>query len=402
MAAGDREYLSLKVMRLSQPSWDSNPWPLISLRDLARDDTNAALAREEETVNEKWLSSAHALLLPVTQGRVFSGEVFSAYLNIANASTTQANNVKLQVELFLGNSRHLLFDNAEDPVRILNPEDSFDCTIQHQIEESGTCMLVCSISHYIAPSSEPKSFKKSFRFTAQSPFNVSHRITHLQDRALVECTLTNVSQQAVFLNDASILCAEGLECTRLGCASPAAESFCKGIHNFRPKDCYAVLFSLYPASSQSLLENLPKASQIPNLGTLTLQWRTSTGGVGTLSDYELMNAPEPMQPLEMRLASFPPSVEVDRPFTVELEVINRLQTDLQLMLSVELSELEPFVLEGPRQLTLGPVGPRSSKKFSFELLCLQPGFHSLRGIHVYDSTSQQSTGVSPPCHILAF
>ncbi|CDJ58030.1 AGAP005561-PA, related [Eimeria maxima] len=311
MATGDREYLSLKVMRLSQPSWESNPWPLISLRDLARDDLDASLARAEETVNEKWLSSAHSLLLPITQGRVFSGETFSAYLNIANVSSIQANNVKLQVELFLGNSRHLLFDNSEDPVRSLNPEDSFDCTIQHQIEESGTCM-----------------------FTAQSPFKTAHRITHLQDKTLVECTLTNVSQQHVFLNEASILCAE---------------------------ECFAY-------SPASVL-----VQHIPNLGTLTLQWRTSTGGVGTLSDYELLNAPKPMQPLEMRLVDFPSSIQVDHPFTVELEVINRLQTDLELILCVKLSELEPFVLEGPKQLNLGPLGPRSSKRFSFEMLCLQPG-----------------------------
>lgn len=50
--------------------------------------------------------------------------------------------------------------------------------------------------------------------------------------------------------------------------------------------------------------------QIPNLGTLTLQWRTATGGVGTLGDYELMNVPEQTQALELRLVSFPPSVEV--------------------------------------------------------------------------------------------
>ncbi|CDJ63885.1 DUF974-domain-containing protein, related [Eimeria necatrix] len=329
MAADDREYLSLKVMRLSQPSWETNVWPFVSLRDVAREDADALQAATEEAVNEKWLSSAHALLLPVTQGRVFSGEVFSAYLNITNTSAVQANNVKLQVELFLGRFRYVLFDNSEDPVLSLNPEDSFDCTIQHQLEESGTCMLVCSISHYIASSAEPKSFKKSFRFTAQSPFKVTHRIAHLQDKTVVECTLLNVSQQFVFLNEATIL-------------------FCKGIHNFRPKDCFTVLFALFPTNPQLFLEDLAK--HVPNLGQLTLQWRTSTGGVGTLSDYLLTNVPQPMQPLEVRLASFPSSVEVDRPFHVELEVINRLNTALQLVLNVKLSELEPFVLEGPSQL----------------------------------------------------
>lgn len=55
-------------MRLSQPSWETNVWPLVSLRDAAREDADALQAATEEAVNEKWLSSAHALLLPVTQG----------------------------------------------------------------------------------------------------------------------------------------------------------------------------------------------------------------------------------------------------------------------------------------------------------------------------------------------
>lgn len=400
MTTDEREYLSLKVMRLSQPSWDPHVWPLVSLSDITRADGDDHLANSEKAVSEKWISSAHALVLPVTQGRVFSGEVFSAYINVTNPSATQAINVTLQVELFLGKARYVLFDNSEDPVRSLHPDDSFDSTIVHQLSESGTCMLVCSISHYIASSADPRSFKKSFKFTAQSPFKVTHRIAHLQDKAVVECTLLNVSQQSVFLNDASILCAEGLECTRLDCCGPASDSVCKGIHNFRPKNSFSLLFAVSPTTSQLLLEDVAK--HIPSLGQLTLQWRTESGGVGTLCDYALTNVPRPLQPLEVRIVSFPPSVEVDHPFTVELEVINRLHTASELVLCVKLRELEPFVLEGPSQRTLGSLAPRSSKRFAFEMICLQPGFHSLRGIRVCDSSSQQCIGVSPPCHILAF
>lgn len=396
----EREYLSLKVMRLSQPSWDPQLWPLVSLSDIDQTENGAALADLEERNNEKWMSSSHALLLPVTQGRVFSGEAFSAYINITNPSTTQTANVTLQVELFLGKSRFLLFDNSEDPVRSLNPDESFDCTIVHQLAESGTCMLVCSISHYVAASSELRSFKKSFKFTAQSPFNVSHRITHLQNKAIVECTLLNVSQQSVFLNEASVLCAEGLECTRLDCSGTNSDSSCKGIFNFRPKDSFSLLFAISFSIPQFFLDDAAKHHS--RLGQLMLQWRTESGGVGTLNDYVLANAPSPTQPLEVRLTSFPPSVEVERPFTVELEVINRLHTASELVLCIKFRELEPFFLAGPSQLNLGPLGPRSSKRFSFEMLCLQPGFHSLKGIQVCDSTSQERIGISPPCHILAF
>ncbi|KAL8450752.1 hypothetical protein Emed_002390 [Eimeria media] len=133
-----------------------------------------------------------------------------------------------------------------------------------------------------------------------------------------------------------------------------------------------------------------------------LQWRTESGGVGTLSDYVLTNVPRPTQPLEVRLVSFPPAVEVDRRFNVELEVINRLPTTSDLVLCVKSQDLEPFFLEGPTQLVIGPLAPQSSKRFSFDMLCLQPGFHSLKGIQVCDSTGQQRIGISPPCHILAY
>ncbi|XP_026191170.1 uncharacterized protein LOC34624130 [Cyclospora cayetanensis] len=406
MTTDDREYLSLKVMRLSQPSWDPQLWPLVALNGINHEDGDSRLATAEESITTKWLEGAHALLLPITQGRVFSGEAFSAYINIANPSTTQAINVKLKVELLLGRSRSLLFDNSDDPIRSLDPDDSFDCTIVHHIQESGTCMLVCSISHYVASSTEPKSFKKSFKFTAQSPFKVTHSIMHLQDKAVVECVLHNVSQQFVFLNEASVLCSEGLECTRLDCAAPLSDSLCKGVFNFRPKDCFSVLFAICPATPQLRLEDITKASvllqHLSSLGQLMLQWRTASGGVGTLSDYLLTNEPTPMQPLEVRLASFPPSVQVDCPFTIELEIINRMHTTSDLVLSVKFRELEPFVLEGPSQLALGCLGPQSSTKFTFEMQCLEPGFHSIRGIRVCDSKSQHSVGISPPCHILAF
>ncbi|KAL8425332.1 hypothetical protein Efla_001714 [Eimeria flavescens] len=335
-------------MRLSQPSWDSQVWPLVSLNDVGHAARPFDLARSEEAVNDRWLSSSHALLLPVTQGRVFSGETFSAYINIANPSTTVTTSVSLQVELFLGRSRFVLFDNSEDPIRSLGPDESVDCTILHQLSETGTCMLVCSVSHFINSSSEQRSFKKSFKFTAQSPFNVAHRISHMQqDKAVVECTLQNVSQQFVFLNEASVLCPEGLECARIDCSGILTDSVCKGIHNFRPKDSYSLLFAISPSAPKALLEDVAK--QLPSLGTLMLQWRTESGGVGTLSDYVLVNVPSPTQPLEARLVSFPPAVEVDRRFTIELEVVNRLQTASELVLCVKYPELEPFFLEGPSQ-----------------------------------------------------
>lgn len=56
-----------------------------------------------------------------------------------------------QVELFAGKSRYVLFDNSEDPIRSINGDESFDCTIAHQLTEPGSCMYVSLmfLQHYV-------------------------------------------------------------------------------------------------------------------------------------------------------------------------------------------------------------------------------------------------------------
>lgn len=46
----------------------------------------------------------------------------------------------LQVELVVGKTRTTLFNNADNPVAVLNPGDSFDQNVKKQLVEDGTYM----------------------------------------------------------------------------------------------------------------------------------------------------------------------------------------------------------------------------------------------------------------------
>nr|CEL67196.1 TPA: hypothetical protein BN1204_029940 [Neospora caninum Liverpool] len=404
MASDSRDVLTLKVMRLSQPSINAEPWPLLRIDEVTSEDQSIEkkVERAKDCV-ERALDSTHALLLPATQGRIFSGETFSAYINISNSSNAQAVNVIIQVELSIGQKRDLLFDNSQDPIRCLNPGNSFDCTIVHELKEPGTYTLVCAVSHYLSAVGEQKSFKKSFKFAAHPPFRVGHRVVLLQGRAFVECSLDNVSQQPVYLSDASIFCVEGIEGVRLDSGPPCDSMNHKGLHYFKPQDRYNLVFSLTPTATR-LGVDASFIRRLPVLGQLALEWRTSTGGAGCMHDYTLTNSlAGSAKPLSLRVVSCPASVQVESPFQVEIEVSAHIEQVFCPVLILRPSDLQPFVIQGSTTRPLGIIDMLTPRRYTLEAVCLSPGFHSVKGIMVYDpDTHQTADAAETLCQVLAF
>ncbi|PHJ20956.1 c5orf44-like protein [Cystoisospora suis] len=435
MTAENREILTLKVMRLSQPFIDAQPWPLLRIDEVVSDDRSLeGRIRQEAAVVDRALEGTHTLLLPSTQGyegksktlrfgwvrrspstcearyfcrhrcrRIFSGETFSAYINISNASNLQAVNVIVQVELSMGQKRDLLFDNSQDPIRYLNVGDSFDCTIMHQLTETGTYTLVCAVSHYLSALGEQKSFKKSFKFAAHPPFRIDHKVVHLPDAAFAECQLENVSQQAVYLSDASVFCVEGVNSVRLDSAGQLAKNrHMKGLHYFKPQDRYNLIFSFTPDSTRMAVGGEAYLRGLPSFGHLSLEWRTSSGGGGCLSDYLLSSAAQNTKPMSLKVVSCPASVQVETPFNVEVEAAVHTDQQGALVLSLHPPLLEPFVVQGPTTRALESLDMVTPSRYTLEVVCLSPGFHSLKGVSLYDPRSRQSTDASEAlCQILA-
>ncbi|CBZ53206.1 conserved hypothetical protein [Neospora caninum Liverpool] len=320
MASDSRDVLTLKVMRLSQPSINAEPWPLLRIDEVTSEDQSIEkkVERAKDCV-ERALDSTHALLLPATQGRIFSGETFSAYINISNSSNAQAVNVIIQ------------------------------------------------------------------------------------GRAFVECSLDNVSQQPVYLSDASIFCVEGIEGVRLDSGPPCDSMNHKGLHYFKPQDRYNLVFSLTPTATR-LGVDASFIRRLPVLGQLALEWRTSTGGAGCMHDYTLTNSlAGSAKPLSLRVVSCPASVQVESPFQVEIEVSAHIEQVFCPVLILRPSDLQPFVIQGSTTRPLGIIDMLTPRRYTLEAVCLSPGFHSVKGIMVYDpDTHQTADAAETLCQVLAF
>eukprot|EP00922_Rhytidocystis_sp_ex-Travisia-forbesii_P026686 GHVS01039038.1.p1 GENE.GHVS01039038.1~~GHVS01039038.1.p1 ORF type:complete len:517 (-),score=103.59 GHVS01039038.1:311-1861(-) len=378
----NRDILTLKVMRLAQPQIDPSSclWPPIAPDELFHHTHNCttdrnvvlgnkamATAATTHTQNtetgvgcvdnnnrsnggggdiSQWLEQTPALLLPSTQGYIFTGELFHAYLNLMNSSHVEALTVSVQVELQTNLHSHLLFDNSVDPLKSLTPGNCFDFSIAHRLAEQSAYELSCTVSYQLSALGKPKTLRKSYRFNAQRPFSISHLTAHLPIHSnsdgsscrgggsLVEVHLENASSSCVWLNDVSVICGEGIAAKRI---QPNQQQHNDGYNNtttttqqqqrcvnsFKPKDKFSVIFALSPKPPQAALD-AAYLQRVYSFGYLQLQWRTAVGGQGAMCDYNLINQRTvPAESLELRVASCPSTVKLEEAFTVVVELINR-------------------------------------------------------------------------------
>lgn len=135
--------VALKVMRLTKPTLvcpavvTSEPKDLTQniLRNIMKKDP-AASAIEE-------LSLGQFMLLPQSFGIIYLGESFSSYVCVHNNTQHPVNNVSVRADLQSKTSRINLpiHKNTTLPVT-LNPGETLDDIIHHEVVEIGTHMQV--------------------------------------------------------------------------------------------------------------------------------------------------------------------------------------------------------------------------------------------------------------------
>eukprot|EP00922_Rhytidocystis_sp_ex-Travisia-forbesii_P062094 GHVS01091944.1.p1 GENE.GHVS01091944.1~~GHVS01091944.1.p1 ORF type:complete len:480 (+),score=93.48 GHVS01091944.1:88-1527(+) len=445
MSVEDRDLLTLKVMRLSQPQIDdaSSGWCMLAPDELFTHRHFCTADHRQPSVNEdlghggleRCVDQTPALLLPSTQGYIFTGELFHAYLNLMNSSSMEALRVSVQVILQTDLHSHLLFDNSAEAVNSLGPGSCFDFSIAHRLAEQSTYELTCAVSYQLTTLSKPKSLRKSYRFNAQHPFVISHLTAHLPVHAsnhgsLIEVHLENVSSSGVWLSDVCLICVEGVSAKRI---QPQEESHgsttqSRCVHRFKPKDKFSVVFALSASPPQSLVD-AACLQRLPSFGYLQLQWRTAVGGEGAVCDYLVVNQHIiEAEPLELRAISCPSIVKLEQSFSVVCEVINRAEREVRprvhalpavllwqggfQLLAVEAVEeeveedgVEETASKWKRQqqqwrlsgdymsVELGRLEGGATRRVNLSLMALQQGFCKLCGVYVsVDDSAALTTG----------
>ncbi|CAK0805590.1 unnamed protein product [Prorocentrum cordatum] len=67
----------------------------------------------------------------------FVGEPFTGYLHLSNHGAAKIAGVALKVELSVGTSKHVLFDNSASPIGFIEPGDFFDTVVDHELRAAG-------------------------------------------------------------------------------------------------------------------------------------------------------------------------------------------------------------------------------------------------------------------------
>jgi trafficking protein particle complex subunit 13 len=161
-------------MRLTRPTLVSPRIITSEPTDLPQNTLNAVLKRETPAIfnGTETIGSGQFMLLPQSFGNIYLGETFSSYICVHNCTTHPVNSVAVKADLQSNSTRISLPIHANKQLPItLNPEETLDDVIHHEVKEIGTHILVCEVQ-YITPAGFQKSFRKFFKFQVVKPLDV--------------------------------------------------------------------------------------------------------------------------------------------------------------------------------------------------------------------------------------
>jgi hypothetical protein len=137
------------------------------------------------------------LSLPQTFGNIFLGETFTCYVCVHNDSDEMTTGVQVQADLQTSAQRLPL--GGSTVVNKLEPNESVDQVLHHEVKELGTHILICGV-HYTTVQGEKLYFRKFFKFQVLKPLDVKtkfHDVKH--GETLLEAQVQNITTTPMFI-----------------------------------------------------------------------------------------------------------------------------------------------------------------------------------------------------------
>jgi len=348
-------------------------------------------------------SDAPKLLLPMSVTQTLVGEPFSGYLHLSNQGGTQVTNVVMRVELQIGTSKYVLFNNIGDPVSRIDAGGHFDADVEHELRDAGTYVLTCNVSYNIGAVTEPILFKRSYRFPALQPFAVTHRVAQLDTQLIVECTVSNATAGSIRLSSARLDCAEGFEASLVGpgtsSAGGSSGSTAQHPHLLGPRGVHRIIFTVVPRTDTI---DVAYCRDLRQIGCLALGWHVPDGASGIVEGHQICVEPCSTSSLDLRVVSCPKRVCVEEPFQIEVEIVNRSGKAMEPCTMFDLRLMAGVKVHGCAKQAVGRLEPYCTTRLPIQLFAVVPGMHALRGVSVEDKLSKARCDVDVLCDVLAF
>jgi hypothetical protein len=260
------------------------------------------------------------LSLPQTFGNIFLGETFTCYVCVHNDSDEMTTGVQVQADLQTSAQRLPL--GGSTVVNKLEPNESVDQVLHHEVKELGTHILICGV-HYTTVQGEKLYFRKFFKFQVLKPLDVKtkfHDVKH--GETLLEAQVQNITTTPMFIEAVMLDPSPAYIVADLNvfCGDPDGKELTFGQNAYLgPGDSRQYLYQLIPKAP---VVADSKKTNVTSVGKLDMVWRTSMGERGRLQTSQLQKANPPLSDLIVTGENIPDVVQTEKPFEVSLKIMN--------------------------------------------------------------------------------
>lgn len=385
-------------MRLTRPSLYTSVPVTNELQDLPGVTfENAQMSDITSVKGLRAFALGELFVLPQSFGNIFLGEVFSSYVTVHNDSNQPVKDIVIKTDLQTSSQRLTLSGTANMPVAKLDPEESFDQVIQHEVKELGTHILVCAVS-YASLAGEKMYFRKFYKFQVLKPLDVKTMFYNAaDDEVFLEAQVQNITSSPMVMESVKLEPSADYTATDLntilyeqqGDAASGEESSSRSIFGtgsyMNQNDTRQYLYKLTPHSPTF------KNVKITNVvGKLDIVWRTAFGERGRLQTSQLQRVPPPVLDIKMSVIQIPDAVLVEKRFPLKISLRNTCDRKMDLKLFMTKSKDGGLMWCGTSGKSLGPLLPGNVVELQLNLLPLAAGLQSVGGLQIVDTLSSRT------------
>ncbi|KAG8181663.1 hypothetical protein JTE90_009825 [Oedothorax gibbosus] len=389
MDTREKEHLlALKVMRLTRPSLyttqplatDSKYFACNILNKELKDDLGSPS-------NLEYCNSGKMLMLPQSFGNIYLGETFSCYMSVHNDSQQVVTAVQVQADLQIGMQKIVLSGQRGNYSSFtqLNPDESVDDVILHEVKEIGTHILACTVN-YTTMHNEKLHFRKFFKFQVSKPLDVKTKFynaeDYISDEVYLEAPLQNITFASMCLEKVSLEPSNNFTSNQLNVVQIDAETMpvFGDVSCLNPNDSMQYLFCLQPKPGTQTYSKLVK--NVASIGKLDIVWRTCMGERGRLQTSQLERMAPGYGEIRLIITEIPSIVSLEKPFPVTIKIINACDRSLDLLLSLKNSFSNGILWHGISGQKFNNLEKGAFVTVSLEAIPVRPGLQGVSGLVV--------------------
>jgi len=398
----------LKVMRLTRPCLALNS----ATGRFAGENPSSSNKNSLQSIVDSLDTSptmSSSLVLPQSFGNIYLGESFVSYVSLHNDSTETCDSLSLSCHLQTGTQRLPLLQTpsigqqasgtATDNSQNIEPGQSIDHVLNHEVKELGTHILVCEVN-YVAPSSGKMNFRKFFKFSVLKPLDVKTKFYNAEnDDVFLEAQVQNVTNWPLCLEKVGLEPSPMFKVTPLNTTSDdeSGQLVFGKVNYLKSHDSRQYLFSLTPRSDLRL--NYKQLKGATNIGKLDIIWRSNFGERGRLQTSQLQRLAPSHGDLRFNVESVPNVVLLDKAFKITCCIFNNSERTVDLDLTLENVNKPKMLWSGSCSRKLGLIEPAGSTEVELEVVARDTALQLLSGVRITDSLLMRSYQFDELCHI---